>query len=79
MADDVMSIDNGEYNGQCLHEGHVVTDVNGETWYRDDSGIVDIDGEYYDKESNEIAYINSEWYLISSDEYQEILNGELTN
>lgn len=79
MAGEVMSIDMGEYNGQSLHEVYVISDVNGESWYRDDSGIVDIDGEYYNKESEEIAYINNEWYLISSDEYQEILNGELTN
>ena len=79
LLDDCTLVTHGRYINEYIRHDDTIEDVDGNVWYDCDRGIVEIDNEWYDKESDKVTLINGEYYLIDSDEYNEILNAELTN
>lgn len=66
LSDDCHFVDCGEYENMCTHKDYVIIDVNGNSWYIDDSDITLINGEYYPIDSELITLVDGEYCLIEN-------------
>lgn len=63
LKDNLTSVDCGKYEGEYIDEDDCVTDVDGNIWWVDDSGLVCLDGDYYPEDHEDVELINGNYQL----------------